>query len=51
MAIYFLEGLVSTVNDPIAPFAHLARKLGRILKHLLHPARRNATAANVEPFR
>jgi len=51
MAIYFLEGLVSTVNDAIAPFAHLARKLGRMLQHLLHPARRSAAAANVEPFR
>lgn len=51
MAIYFLEGLVSTVNDAIAPFAHLARKFGRIIQRLRHPARSSNVKTSTEPFR
>lgn len=51
MAIYFLEGLVSTYNDAIEPFARLARKLARILHRLLRPARSGSLKQTTEPFR
>jgi len=51
MAIYFLEGLASTYNDAIEPFARLARKLAHTLQRLLQPARNSSPKHTAEPFR
>lgn len=52
MAIDFMEGLASTVNDALNPLFDLARRLSAAVSSIFqHPAAHSTTQERVEPFR
>lgn len=52
MAIDFMEGLTSTVNDALNPLFELARQLAVALNSIFqHPAEHSSLQEHKEPFR